>query len=228
MSTPSSYNSKDGQSTKTASFDKENSPPGIVSAKPENLPVVEPLAPRRLAGARRKPKARRYSPFNASPRVSPRKATSIKVPNARDSKVLYKVKRHSLAHSVQAPRSNAATFGESMVVSSLDHQARTDHAPSPLDAHASTGLRIPMLQINVNEVSRPINEPRKPNSVKENLGSQRLKVAANHLARSDTARRRSRLMQNQQLPTVVVRPPSGASVGEHSATVWLPSFSDAL
>jgi hypothetical protein len=93
----------------------------------------------------------------------------------------------------------------------------------------SDGLRAPMTEINLNEAPKPVHcEPGMPMGDTEPMRQPRLKVAATHLARSDTARRRSHLMQNQQLPTVVVRPPSGASFTEHSATVWLPSLSEAL
>lgn len=95
--------------------------------------------------------------------------------------------------------------------------------------NGSDGLRAPMTEIDLNEVPTSVHcQPATPTGDTELMRQPRLKVAATHLARSDTARRRSRLMQNQQLPTVVVRPPSGASFGEHGATVWLPSLSEAL
>ena len=201
-------------------------------------PSVEPLARRSAGVARRKLQLRRYSPFDGSPKNG--NARTL-----RDSKSLYKFKLQSPGQVVQTPGATTTdTEGSSLATmgSPSGYQPAIQRLSSLLDINmkgtigefvetsdGSDGLRIPMAEINLNEAPKSVHcEPAAPMADKEAMRQPRLKVAATHLARSDTARRRSRLMQNQQLPTVVVRPPSGASFGEHSASVWLPSLSEAL
>lgn len=68
------------------------------------------------------------------------------------------------------------------------------------------------------------NGPRQKNRIpcaeKENLPP--LQIRPTYLTRSESARKRDQLIQNQILPNVIVRPPSGTSFGEFSASIWMP------
>ena len=189
---------------------------GILSKKSP----VKPLVLRRAGGVtRHQPKSQRYSPLKAT---RPSGKPARKQP--RDSKVLYNVSSardlRALAAKDASPEKIASPAEYIPAVNRLsaiimDYQATKKQTSVGVIKDLSgskasySSLQRQRSGSSIGEFAEMGNRSSAIEG-KENLPTHPSSKGS-PFSRTDTAKQRTRLMQSQQLPTVVIRPPSGRS-----------------
>lgn len=171
---------------------------------------TRPLNLRSSGVTRQKTKSRRYTPLESANRArASRRRTHI----PKDSKTLY-MSRSKKPSSPTTPQEGSAPVVQATVPYRVEYMPAINRLSTILTDHA-----VRVVESN-NEQQKPtlniLPEKTKPKrqhqlfKEKENT----VKAHLSPLARTDSARARSRLIQGQKLPTVVVRPPSGYEFSE--------------
>lgn len=191
---------------------------------------VKPLVPRRAEGvARHKPKSQRYSPLKSSCRKTPY-AQSPSRRKPRDSKTLYKVSSirdlralspsHVSQEKVASPAEYIPAVNRlsAIITNYEENKGRPIVVANDLNVsnvsysslqHRLTGAQFTPKTATIGEFAQMSSQASFIDG-KENR-STRSSTKNVPFSRSDTAKQRTRLMQSQRLPTVVIRPASGGS-----------------